>query len=272
VNFIELDCPNGFRIAKTGASSRFAFQFVLEGACQLEGLFGRILVRPGEVFILNPEQLTREFWPSTCRQFVVYVESKFIEQAVADELHRGLKHRLSFDPVGRDPGILSWLYHLASAPLPKAPGGEHSALTDRRVVKGVENTLATMLLLGFHHSESSDYCRDEKGPVPYYIKRAEDYIRAHAREDVSIDRIAAAGGVSPRTMFYGFKHWRNTTPMAHVRNMRLDMARAALERARLDGGTVSHAALDAGFSNFSQFSKIYKARFGESPSTTLRPS
>jgi transcriptional regulator GlxA family with amidase domain len=38
----------------------------------------------------------------------------------------------------------------------------------------------------------------------------------------------------------------------------------------MEGGTVSHAALDAGFTNFSQFSKIYKARFGESPSVTLR--
>jgi|GEM_PF-1743061 AraC-like DNA-binding protein len=268
VNFVDLECNGGFRIAKTGPSSRYAFQFVVDGTCQLEGIFGRLIVRPGDVFILDPEQLTREFWPTTCRQFVVYVESKFIEQTVADEIHRGLKRPVIFDPMGRDPGILSWLYHLASAPGPQGP--EQSVLANRRVVRSVEHTLATMLLLGFHHSESPDYCRDEKGPVPYYIKRAEEYIRSHARDDISIDRIAAAGGVSARTMFYGFKHWRSTTPMAHVRNIRLDLARAALERARMEGGTVSHAALDAGFTNFSQFSKIYKARFGESPSVTLR--
>jgi AraC-like DNA-binding protein len=270
VNFIDLECSNGFRIAKTGASSRYAFQFVVDGTCQLEGIFGRLIVRPGEVFILDPQQLTREFWPTTCRQFIVFVEGKFIEQTVADEIHRGLKRPLIFDPVGRDPGMLSWLYHLASAPPPRNPSGEQSVLANRRVVRSVEHTLATMLLLGFHHSESLDYSRDEKGPVPYYIKRAEDYIRSHAREDISVDCIAAAGGVSPRTMFYGFKHWRSTTPMAHVRNIRLDLARAALERARMEGGTVSHAAVDAGFTNFSQFSKIYKARFGESPSVTLR--
>ena len=270
VNFVDLACEGGFRIAKTGTSSRYAFQFVIDGTCQLEGPFGRILARPGEVFILDPEQLTREFWPTTCRQFVVYVEGKFIEQTLAHELHRGLKRPVKFDPVGRDPGILSWLYHLASLPASRSPDGEPSALADRRVVRGVEHTLATMLLLSFHHSESGDYCRDEKGPVPYYIKRAEDYIRSHARDEISVDRIAAAGGVSARTMFYGFKHWRNTTPMAQVRNLRLDLARASLKRARLEGGTVSEAALDAGFTNFSQFSKIYKARFGESPSVTLR--
>jgi AraC-like DNA-binding protein len=222
------------------------------------------------VFILGPDQLTREFWPRNCRQFVVYVENKLIEQTLADGMHRGLKRPLTFDPVAPDPGILSWLYHLASVPLPRNSDDEPSVLGDRRVVRSVEHALTTMLLRGFHHSESTDYCRDEQGPVPYYIKRAEDYIRGHAREDINVDRIAGAGGVSPRTMFYGFKHWRNTTPMAHVRNIRLDLARAALERARAEGGTVSHAALDAGFSNFSQFSKIYKARFGESPSATLR--
>jgi transcriptional regulator GlxA family with amidase domain len=92
------------------------------------------------------------------------------------------------------------------------------------------------------------------------------------REDLTVEAIAQAAGTSARSVFYGFRHARNTTPMAYLRNVRLDLARKELQIAREAGGTVSRAAANAGFTNFSQFSKIYKARFGQTPSETLRPT
>jgi AraC-like DNA-binding protein len=272
LNYTCVDCTEGFEIVKSADAPCYAFQFVLEGSCELDNGLGKHLVNPGEVFILDPGHLSREFWPAYCRQLIVRVDRTFVEQMVADEIHRELKKPLQFRPVGRDPGIVSWLHHLVTVPLQNSDAAMSSVLTNHRVVRSIERTLGMMLLVGFEHSESSDLHRPQVTVAPYYVKRAEEYIRAHARDDLTVEKIAAAAGVSPRSMFYGFRHWRNTTPMAHVRELRLELARRALEEARHGGGTVSDAAMSAGFTNFSQFSKIYKARFGETPSMTLRGS
>jgi AraC-like DNA-binding protein len=267
MHFCNLNATDGFRITKTGAAPYYSFQFLMEGTCNLEGSFGSVVVNPGEFFVIDPDSDIRETWPRNCLQFIVRVDRPVIEQLVSDELSRKLTKHVVFDPFGRDPGITGWLRHIANVMWMN--GNEAALLSDRHVSKNVERSLTTMLVAGLHHSESEEFNR-QGGAAPYYVKRAEAHIREQAGEELTVDDIAAVAGVSPRSLFYGFKRWRNTTPMAYVRDVRLDIARQALEKARVTGGTVSEAAMNAGFTNFSQFSKIYKARFGETPSATLK--
>lgn len=269
VNVTDSVCTSGFQVRKDGSASSYSFQFLIEGHCELDGPFGRCSVDPGEAFILGPDQVTRETWGDRCVQYIVRVEREFMERIAANELHRDLRAPLVFKPVGRDPGIRPWLNQIAST-VRIDPDACRGVLADRRVVRSIEQTLVMMFLTGFEHSETPELNRPRSGSAPYYVRRAEEYIRAHARDDLTVEGIAAAAGVSPRSIFYGFKRWRETSPMAHLRTVRLDLAREALVRAGRDGGTVSQAAVNAGFTNFSQFSKLYKARYGETPSTTLR--
>jgi AraC-like DNA-binding protein len=267
LNYTAVDCAEGFRIGKGAGADCYAFQFVLAGQCELEDANSRYQVSPGQVFVLGPDEITREFWPKICRQFVVRIDRQFVDQLVANEIRSALKRPLRFKKVGRDPGIASWLQQIVNTPT--GNGEVQSVLGDRRVSRSIEAALTMMLLVGFEHSESMAFHRPTAVVAPYYVKRAEEFIRTHARDDMTIDSIAAAAGVSVRSLFYGFKHWRNTTPMAHVRELRLMLARTELLESRHRGGTVSKAAINAGFTNFSQFSKIYKLRFGETPSMTL---
>src|SRR5690606_32461053 len=147
---------------------------------------------------------------------------------------------------------------------------DHSVLDNSRVLRSFERTLLTMLLTGIPHSKIDELHSTPSRIAPYYVKRAEEYIRSAATGDITMEDIAEAASVSERTLFYGFKRWRNTTPMAYVWDVRLAHARNELIAARETGGTVSQAAINAGFTSFSHFAKMYKARFGESPSATLR--
>lgn len=268
VNWCDLMCTEGFRITKTRAAPYYAFQFIVRGTCRLEGAAGNAVVRAGEVFVLAPDQIQSELWSAHCQQFIVRIDREILERQLSEELARRPSKPVSFAPVGCDPGITDWLTQVADDLWNE--GAESALIRRGRLARAIEQTLITMILTGLRHSESGDLAQQPYSTAPYYIKRAEAYIRDQVYRIPTVEDIAANAGVSARSLFYGFKQWRNTTPMAYVRNLRLDMAHKYLKKARLRGGTVSEAAVSAGFNNFSQFSKIYKARFGETPSATLR--
>jgi transcriptional regulator GlxA family with amidase domain len=126
-----------------------------------------------------------------------------------------------------------------------------------------------MLLSGLEHSVCTNANALEPIWAPYYVRRAEKYFHQNFADDVTMENVAAAAGVSVRTLFYGFHRWLSTTPMKYLRDLRLDTARNELCNGPTGPAVVSSAALAAGFTNFGQFSKLYRARFGEKPSTTL---
>lgn len=267
IGFLQKNSTEGFSIAKA-YSKTISFHFVLGGRCKLRGKFGERTAHPGDIFVLPPGPVSTEYWEKDCSLIIVQLEQEIIDNAISQELGKTMSRSVDFEPVMRDPGITPWLFHIAHHLSAPAVG----ALGNWRVTRDLERTLVTMLASGLLHSESDNLARQNHGVAPYYVRRAETFIRENAREPLTIETIAESAGVSPRSLFYGFKRWRNTTPMALARVIRLDIARDELTKARLGGGSVSQAAVNAGFTDFSQFSRLYKARFNETPSATLRGS
>jgi len=113
--------------------------------------------------------------------------------------------------------------------------------------------------------------RDRAGIAPVAVKRAEAYIEEHFALPLTLDDIAGAAGVPVRTLLHGFQRFRGVSPMRHLRDRRLDHA-----KARLSGGepalTVAEVATEAGFAHLGRFSQDYRARFGEPPSMSLKRS
>jgi transcriptional regulator GlxA family with amidase domain len=134
------------------------------------------------------------------------------------------------------------------------------------VSQEMENTLNTLILFSLPHQYSAEL-ESGAGPVPYYVRRVENFVRDNAREPLAISDLAAAAGTSTRTLHEGFRRFRNTTPMAYLRNVRLELARADLQKAGAQ--SVTKVALDCGFTHLSKFSLDYQRRYGERPSDTL---
>lgn len=95
--------------------------------------------------------------------------------------------------------------------------------------------------------------------------RLEDYIQANWKRPLGVEDIAAACGVSVRSVFARFKRDRGVTPAAYVREVRLTHARRMLEAGE---GSVMDVVLACGFAGVGHFAKRYRERFGELPSTT----
>lgn len=98
--------------------------------------------------------------------------------------------------------------------------------------------------------------------------RSMNYILQHLTEpDLSIERIAQAHHVSTRTVTRAFARYQQT-PVAQIWKERLNASREAIERGRVR--SISHAALEFGFTDFSHFSHAFRKAFGVAPQTLLR--
>jgi transcriptional regulator GlxA family with amidase domain len=101
------------------------------------------------------------------------------------------------------------------------------------------------------------------------VRRAEHFIEANAQHAIDLEDLAGVAGVSTRALQIGFRRFRNTTPMAYLRAVRLELARTELANARRRGSSVAAVANAVGFGHLGRFARDYEARFGELPSQTL---
>ncbi|HWT36203.1 MAG TPA: AraC family transcriptional regulator [Paraburkholderia sp.] len=132
-----------------------------------------------------------------------------------------------------------------------------------------ELTLLKGLLLSQPHNYSGQLANRSAQTPPHYLTKARQFIHDNAREQIALEDIERAAGVSRFKLFEGFKQYFGCAPMAYVRKYRLESVR----REILDDGSIrniSSVALGWGLSHLGRFSTEYKTLFGESPSDTLK--
>jgi AraC-like DNA-binding protein len=201
-----------------------------------------------------------------CEQFVLRLDRATVEA------HAG--QPVVFDEVLdlQRPALAAWLAQLG---LLLACNALLDAVRARPVLAAEMERLVLRLLLGGQHWVGGQADRRDatgtvtRGPHGSCVKQAESYMHEHLADPLRLADIAAASGVSTRTLLSGFQRVRACSPMQRLHQMRLHMARRILRDARHDQ-TVASVALDCGFTHFGRFAQAYRQHFGESPSTTLR--
>lgn len=138
-------------------------------------------------------------------------------------------------------------------------------------LREMERLLLTQLLLA-QPSNYSDLLREQqsRGTAPRAIHRAAGLIEAHAAEPLTVEDIAEAVGLGVRALQAGFQRYLDTTPMSYLREVRLRHVREELIAADPARTTVTETAVRWGFLYAGRFSALYRKRFGEPPSATLR--
>jgi AraC-like DNA-binding protein len=86
-----------------------------------------------------------------------------------------------------------------------------------------------------------------------------------SRNDLSVVEIALRQRVTPRYVQLLFEN-EGTTFTEFVRNARLNRAHRILMDPRLADRSISAIAFDTGFSDLSYFNRVFRRRFGETPS------
>lgn len=133
-----------------------------------------------------------------------------------------------------------------------------------------ERLLISQLILGQPNNYRDELDSHPRPTVARPVARAAELIEAHAHEPLTVDDIAVAVGVGTRGLQQGFRRYYDTTPTAFLRDVRLRRVRTELMQADPAETTVTDIAARWGFLHPGRFSVVYRRRFGETPSQTLR--
>lgn len=131
-----------------------------------------------------------------------------------------------------------------------------------------EAGLVHTLLEQLPHSQSHRLRIRQADIEPRAVRRAREYIDANLADAISVNDIAAASGVCVRSLQAAFHRHTGQSPMAFLRERRLEAVHVQL-RGAAPGTTVTEVALRYGFGHLGRFASGYARKFGEAPSATL---
>lgn len=145
-------------------------------------------------------------------------------------------------------------------------GAWNSSLHEPKTAQRTEQLLIALLTSRIGRGEPGSAWPE---PEPEFVTRAERYILDHIGEEITMDDLVAAAGVSMRTLYRGFRRCKGLGPMAFVRDRQLEKARAVLLESDPGSISVTEVAFGLGFHHLSHFAALYRNRFGCLPSDTL---
>lgn len=221
---------------------------------------------PDAAVICSPAQRVRFQWSDDCGVLAIRIEQAAVARQLSQMLGEPVKRMPVFSPKLPFGPDSSWrnLSRFICRELDK----DRNLFATAQARASIEQMLISTLLLQHDHDLRDLLDRPASPAAPRHVRRAEEFMAARLTQGVGIAEVVAAAGVSERTLFEGFRQFRNTSPMAWMKARRLEKAREALARGA--GANVTEIAMEWGFYHLGNFSADYRAQFGERPSDTLK--
>jgi AraC-like DNA-binding protein len=247
----------------------YLLQFTLSGWCQIWQNKTYAVFPAGSVAIVNPFPGFKKAWMPGTRQLFLRIDKRLVQREFrawtgvdeAGEIEFQLSPINDMAKVGT---LTRYVQMLCDDLRDEKSDLVHPLICDR-----IASGLISILLASMPHNKTRVVEAATRPLAPFFVRRVEQFIEEHARDAISLADLTGVAGVSTRSLHMGFRHFRDTTPMAYLRSIRLELARSELTRAGLKGESVAAVATLLGFGNLGRFARDYQARFGELPSETL---
>jgi AraC-like DNA-binding protein len=219
----------------------------------------------------SPTEPLRMHWAADSPHLIVRLSQAAVVQQFEQLAQHALCGPLVFEPgVDMDAapmaGIGAFVRYLCGT-LDADPAFSGSALA-----RQAESYLVSSLLLQLPHSHRALLEAGRRPLLPRVVRRAQEYMHAHATEPLTLAQLCSHLGVSARGLQHAFLCATGESPMGHWRSVRLERVRQALRAAGPGAGrdAVARIAERYGFFHAGHFADQYRRRFGERPSQTLR--
>lgn len=232
---------------------------------------GERAVLPGGFVVLDAHTAFRLRWEENCNIFHVRIPRTDFEAAVA-EFTGATEPSPVRIPTSWQPSTPGTLAVAKVMKFLLRNAGPNGLLASRSLVSAQMSRMLVASIVEAYPGLGHTADAGGGGVVrPPAVRRALAYLDDFAAEDIRISDVAAAARLSTRALQEAFRKHLDTTPMAHLKSIRLARAHADLRRsAGEDGTTVAAVAYRWGFGNLGRFAADYRREFGRSPSEVLR--
>jgi AraC-like DNA-binding protein len=203
-------------------------------------------------------------------QLSVKIERKALEEELAGLLGRPIEGPIDLPPaidLSSGPGH-SW--SLLVRLLRDELEFEQGLIFHPLIAEHLRSTVLSGLLLSVPHRYHRELTAPATAGPPRAIRRVVDAIHDEPERAVTVADLAQIGGMSVRSLQEGFRRHLGCAPMAYLQQVRLGRAHDDLRESDPMRVTVAAIAHRWGFAHLGRFASAYRARFGQSPSETLR--
>lgn len=253
----------------------FLLQIPLRGGAEIRCGAQHVDATPSLASLPSPTEPLSMRWADDSPHLIVRLARSALLSRLESLLQAPVKQHLVFDlGVPLDNPALAPLVHFidylrltldaGNALQPGGPLAEHA-----------EAYLMSSLLMSAGHNHSRALAGDtRRSLLPRAVRRAQEYMAAHAEQPLSLADVCREAGCSARALQMAFREHAGRGPMEFLREIRLDKVRAELRvSAGVAGTGVREVAQKYGFLHLGHFAAQYRARFGERPSETraVRP-
>lgn len=267
--YLDLHVAATLEIATTGPY--LAVHMPMNGRVMCSVANRRFEANSTRALVTSPGQALRLVLDDDSPQLIIRIEQEALDRHLTRLLGRTLGPPIMFDPEMDLTTDTAVRWHGAIQQLHTELFHKGSLVQCGHGVGPLEELVMSSLLFVQPSNYHVQLIRPEYPPGRPTVRAALDFIEAHLREPVTINDIARHVHMSVRAIQQGFRDELDTTPMAYLRDRRLERARADLADAiPSDGVTVTDIAERWGFTHLSNFATLYRKRWGESPSDTLR--
>lgn len=244
----------------------FLVQMPLSGTATIESGPQRVDSTPEVASVVSPDDDLAMRWADDNDQFMLRIGRSLLERTLVGHLGVALDRPLRFQLGFRWRECPAWRCLMAYL---LDCSAQHAQLAEHKlIVHQMEQLVAATLLSALPHNYSNTPASRRAAVLPRHVRCVQDYLQAHAHEPVSAEQLARIAGVSVRSLYAGFKEFLGVSPMHYLRDLRMERARAELVSGECQN--IAGVALRWGFAHLGRFSTSYKARYGESPSQSLR--
>lgn len=246
----------------------YSLSLPLSGEQELIYVGRRIQSNRGIGVIISPFHSQELSMAGDCKKLSVVIPRITMRLALEEILKRPVETPINFDPLmdGQTGASASWwrlINHFVSE---QEAGG---AIFDQTLFsRDIEASLVRGLILAQKSNYTDEIHECLIGKLPRFILKAKDFIHSNAREDIRLEDIERAAGVSRFKLFDGFRKHMGMSPMAYLKKLRLSEVRKQLLGSGR-GTNISTVATEWGFNHLGRFASEYKKLFNEIPSATL---
>jgi AraC-like DNA-binding protein len=226
----------------------------------------------GSAAVASPAESLEMRWQPDATAMVFRIDRRALEGALVDLIGLPVDRPLRFQPrmdVTRQPGA-GWMH--AAMFLADEVNESGSPVSHPALAGDLQRMIMRGLLLCQPHTYTAVLVEETAAAaLPPHVAAAVAVIEAAPERPLTAEWLAREVNASPRLLQAGFREHLGVSPMHFLRNERLRRV-----HEDLTGGdptrrpTVAHVATRWGFTHLGRFAHEYRARYGESPSHTLR--